>query len=217
METRGHVVVVPVKPPARGKSRLAGATGGAGAAGVEDGRRRALAAAFALDTVRACLATPGVARVLAVTDDAAFADDLAGAGCAVVPDGVAGDLNGCLRQAVAEARRRWPGLRPVALCADLPALRPLDLAAALAALPDGPAFVADVQGEGTTLYASGWDDFDPRFGPHSRAAHLEAGAAEVPGDLPSLRLDVDDADDLAAAGALGLGPHTAAVLAPGQQ
>ena len=43
------VVVVPVKPPALGKSRLVGLT---------DEQRRELAEAFALDTVTAALATP---------------------------------------------------------------------------------------------------------------------------------------------------------------
>ena len=41
-----YVVLLPVKPPARGKSRLE----------VDPARRRDLAAAFALDTARACLA-----------------------------------------------------------------------------------------------------------------------------------------------------------------
>lgn len=208
MESFEHVVVVPVKPPAHGKSRLVGLT---------EEQRRDLAAAFALDTVTACLGTPAVAQVLAVTDDAAFAVRLAAAGCAVVPDGVTGDLNGSLRQAVAEARRRWPGLHPVALCADLPALRPDDLARALASLPTStPAFVADAAGTGTTLYAAPYDGFDPHFGPGSRAAHLAVGAAEVPGELASLRQDVDDLDDLARATALGLGARTRAVL-PAQQ
>ena len=163
----------------------------------------------------ACLDTPGVAQVLAVTDDAAFAVRLAAAGCAVVPDGVTGDLNGSLRQAVAEARRRWPGLHPVALCADLPALRPDDLARALAALPaSAPAFVADAAGTGTTLYAAPYDDFDPHFGPGSRAAHLASGAVEVPGELASLRQDVDDLDDLPRATALGLGARTPGGPAP---
>src|SRR5690349_19543889 len=61
MSAPGHVLLVPVKPPAHGKSRLLG---------VPDERRRELAAAFALDTVTTCLSTPGVTRVLAVTDDA---------------------------------------------------------------------------------------------------------------------------------------------------
>ena len=197
-----YAVVVPVKPPAHGKSRLVG---------LPDARRRDLAAAFALDTVAACLATDGVARVLAVTDDVPFARRLTDAGCVAIPDGVTGDLNGSLRQAAAEVSRRWPGLVPVAVCADLPSLRPADLDEALARIPAGrPAFVADAEGLGTTLYAAPHDAFDPRFGPGSRAAHLDAGAWEIPGELVSLRRDVDDLAGLRAARALGTGPHTAA-------
>ena len=40
-------------------------------------QRRDLAAAFALDTVAAAAATPGVAAVLVVTDDSGFAADAA--------------------------------------------------------------------------------------------------------------------------------------------
>ncbi len=202
---RDHVVVVPVKPPAVGKSRLAPAP---------DVRRRELAGAFALDTVTAVLATPGVARALVVTDDAAFSRDLVALGCESVPDGATGDLNATLNQTVAEAHRRWPTLRPLALCADLPALRPSDLAAAIAAAPeDGPWFVADAHGLGTTLYAAAYDDFAPRFGVGSRAAHLALGAHEISGGLTSLRCDVDDLEDLRAAIALGVGEHTARVVA----
>ena len=49
MNAQEYVVLVPVKPPAVGKSRLVG---------LPDETRRELAAAFALDTVSACLATP---------------------------------------------------------------------------------------------------------------------------------------------------------------
>ncbi|MDO9455506.1 2-phospho-L-lactate guanylyltransferase [Nocardioides sp.] len=195
-----YVVVLPVKPPARGKSRLQG---------IPDERRRGLAEAFALDTAAACLGSPSVAAVLAVTDDAAFALRLATAGCATVPDGGAG-LNGALRQAAAEAVRRWPGLQPVALLADLPALRTADLDAALAALvPGGPSYVADADGTGTTLYTAPYDEFDPAFGADSAAAHRDAGALAVRGELASLRRDVDDLDDLRSAAAIGLGVETA--------
>lgn len=205
--TPAHVLLVPVKPPAVGKSRLQG---------LSDGVRRDLAAAFALDTVTACLATPGVARVLAVTDDAHFARDLAQAGCDVLPDGPSGELNTSLALAAAEAYRRWPELRPVALCADLPALRPSDLAAALAAAGATPAaFVADAAGIGTTMYSAAYDGFRPRFGADSRRAHLAGGAVELPGELTTLRADVDDLDDLARARALGLGPHTRLLELPG--
>lgn len=201
-----HVVLVPVKPPAVGKSRLVGPT---------DVQRRDLATAFALDTVLACLSTPGVARVMVVTDDAAFARELVGLGCDVLPDGPSGHLNTTLELAAAEARRRWPELRPVALCADLPALRSEDLAAALQEAARWPAaFVADAAGLGTTMFSAAHSEFRPRFGPASRQAHLEAGAREVDGDLATLRTDVDDLADLSRARALGVGPHTRRVHLP---
>jgi len=203
MNAQEYVVLVPVKPPAVGKSRLVG---------IPDETRRELAAAFALDTVSACLSTPAVAAVMAVTDDAHFARRLADAGCAVLPDGRSGDLNASLRLAAAEAVRRWPDLLPVALCADLPALRSADLAGALSQLSgDGAWFVADAAGSGTTMYAAPLAAFDPRFGPGSRRAHRDAGATEIDGALPTLRLDVDDRDDLARAQQLGVGHYTTAL------
>ena len=132
-----YVVVLPVKPPHRGKSRLVG---------VPDKARVDLAAAFALDTVTACLATPRVEAVLVATDDARFSSALRAIGAPCIPDGTGGDLNGTLRETAAEARRRWPHLRPVTVCADLPCLRPDDLEAALLEVEEhggGPAFVAD--------------------------------------------------------------------------
>jgi 2-phospho-L-lactate/phosphoenolpyruvate guanylyltransferase len=198
-----YVVLVPVKPPAVGKSRLVG---------LPADLRRELAAAFALDTVSACLATPGVAAVLAVTSDVTLSRRLVSLGCSAVPDGVVGDLNGCLRVAAAEAARRWPDLSPAAVCADLPALRPDDLQAALDLLPDQRAsFVADASGTGTTMYAAPPTAFDPCFGPGSRAAHLLAGAVAVAGDLVSLRQDVDELADLHRVLRLGVGRHTSAL------
>lgn len=200
-----YAVLVPVKSLALAKSRLVGLTGD---------HRRALAAAFALDTVAVAAATPGVAGVLAVTDDFRFAGELTDRGCAVIPDGVTGDLNASLLQAAHEAARRWPGARLAALCADLPALRATDLATALAAVPDDrPGFVVDAAGSGTTTYAAALAQFAPRFGPDSRAAHLDAGCAEITGTLASLRQDVDGPADLDQARALGVGPATTAALA----
>jgi 2-phospho-L-lactate guanylyltransferase len=204
MTSPEYAVLVPVKPPTQGKSRLLGLSGE---------RRRELATAFALDTVSACLAADRAAAVLVVTDDATFAGRVGDLGCAAIPDGVAGDLNATLRQAGAEAGRRWPGLVPAALCADLPALRPGDLDEALAPVGTvGPAFVADCAGVGTTLYTAPHGSFDPRFGPGSRLAHLDAGARPVEGALASLRRDVDDLDDLREALALGVGPHTSVAM-----
>ncbi len=194
------VVVVPVKPPAVGKSRL-------DAPAV---RRRELAGAFALDTVTAALAAAPVQEVLVVTDDALFSRDLVALGAASLPDGDTSDLNATLRQAVAEAHRRWPSLRPAALCADLPALLSEDLTEALRQAPDeGAAFVGDAAGMGTTLYTADAAEFRPRFGIGSRAAHLATGATEIVGDLAGLRCDVDDLGDLRAALDIGVGEHTA--------
>ncbi len=202
-----YVVVLPVKPPASGKSRLRGLT---------DDQRRDLAGAFALDTAAACLGASGVAAVLAATDDVAFGRRLAALGCVTIPDGEARGLNPVLRQAAAEAGRRWPGSRPVALCADLPALSSADLAAALAAVTteahDAQAFVGDADGTGTTLYTAPYSTFDPRFGEGSRAAHAAAGAIELSGAWPTLRRDVDDTAGLRAAVDLGVGATTARAL-----
>ena len=94
-------------------------------------------------------AAGSVGAVLVVTDDARFAARPAAAGCATIPDGVAGDLNATLRQAAAEARAALAGpgagravRRPAGLRAD-------DLDAALAGAAAGaPAFVADAAGVG---------------------------------------------------------------------
>lgn len=196
------VVVVPVKPTTVGKSRL----------DVLGSRLRAgLAEAFALDTVTAALATPGVRAVVVATDDPGVAAGARALGCSVVPD--AGGLNDAVVAAAVAARRSWPEEHPVALCSDLPALRPHELAEALAALPlDRPAFVADAAGTGTTSYAAPYDAFVPAFGPGSRDRHLGLGAVEIAGVLPGLRRDVDTAHDLDVALELGVGPHTSAVL-----
>ena len=205
-QTPTYAVVVPVKPPARGKSRLVG---------IADSAREELAAAFALDTVTACLAAEHVGAVLVATDDARFSAALAATGAPCIPDGDSSDLNATLRQTAAEAHRRWPSMRPVALCADLPALDPADLDAALASpllAGEVAGFVADAAGIGTTLYSASWEAFDPHYGEGSRLAHLDAGAVEVTGPLTSLRRDVDDLPDLQAAAALGVGGHTRRVL-----
>ncbi len=205
MISQQYVALVPVKPPALGKSRLVG---------LPDAHRRALAEAFALDTVSTCLAARTIAAVLVVTDDAHFSSVLAELGSEAIPDGVTGDLNGTLRQAAAEAHRRWPQHRLVAVCSDLPALRADDLDAVLADAPSRPCFVPDADGVGTTIYLAPPDEFDPRFGPDSRDAHLDAGAVELSRVAPSVRRDVDDLDALASAVALGVGPHTAALAPP---
>lgn len=204
-ETHKFTILVPVKSPTLGKSRLAT---------LPDEQRTALATAFALDTVDACLNATAAGAVLVVTDDFRFATVLRGRGCEVIPDGVAGNLNETLVQAAHEAVRRRPTYGIAALCADLPALRPEHLDEALRQVPeDAAAFVADAAGTGTTLFAAGsLDRFRPAFGEGSCAAHEASGALSLEGELATLRQDVDEAGDLGRAMTLGLGQHTRAAI-----
>jgi 2-phospho-L-lactate guanylyltransferase len=204
---RAFGAVVPVKPSCVAKSRLSP---------LGDRARVALAEAFAADTVAAVLECPLVQSVLVVTDDRGVAEALEALGAEVVPDGLGDDLNGSLVQGAAELARRRPELRPVVVCADLPALRPDQLATALASMPtDRMGIVADAAGEGTTVLAAPWPgSLEPRFGPGSRKAHLDAAAGEVDrADIPGVRRDVDTPADLVDAAQLGVGPRTASVLA----
>ncbi|MFC6153455.1 2-phospho-L-lactate guanylyltransferase [Nocardioides yefusunii] len=207
MTSLSFSALVPVKPLGHGKSRLAD---------VDEDRRRALAHAFLADTLDAVTCCPSVTGTIVVTDDFRLARQLRER-CVVIPDGVSGDLNATLEQAAAEARRRWPEARPVAVCADLPALsaEALDvtLAALAAAAPQGPAFVPDADGSGTTLYSAPHGSFTPGFGFNSRGFHVSEGAVEVT-DVPNrVRLDVDTSADLERALALGCGPATTAAAA----
>ncbi|WP_435771199.1 2-phospho-L-lactate guanylyltransferase [Nocardioides sp. SYSU DS0651] len=201
----GFVVLLPVKSPGTAKSRLSA---------VAVDQRTMLAGAFARDAVAACLASDAVARVLVVSDDAAFARRLAALGADTCAD-AGGGLNAALRQGADAARVGSPQLQPVALCADLPAVRPEELTQALSAAASSvtPCFVADADGTGTTLYTATYDAFEPRFGPDSAAAHAAGGAVALAGEMPGLRRDVDDLGSLAEAADLGVGPATAAVLA----
>lgn len=200
MAVKAWGVVVPVKRLEVAKSRLAP---------YGDPQRRALALAFAADVV---LATAVVAEVLVVTDDPEAADLLGRLGARVVPDDPDAGLNPALEHGAELLRPHVEGV--ATLSADLPALRAPDLAAALRQVgPDQRGFVPDRAGTGTTLLAAGpGAELRPAYGPGSCAAHLESGARQLIA-AESLRLDVDTPDDLEAAVALGIGPHTAQLLA----
>lgn len=217
----GWAVVVPVKDPARGKSRLE-------VSGID---RISLARAIALDTIAAAAVCPGVEQVVVVTDDATLplhaagiphlrwvdetatrarraAAGAAGAAAALPEAG----LDGAIVLGMAEADERMPR---AALLGDLPALRPADLGQALAlAASVDRGVVADGEGTGSTLVtAAPGSPWRSAFGEGSFARHVELGCTPlaVP-DASSLRRDVDTAAQLDAAATLGLGPRTAAVL-----
>ncbi|MFD7501924.1 2-phospho-L-lactate guanylyltransferase [Streptomyces sp. NPDC059850] len=197
-------LVVPLKPLSRAKSRLSDATG--------DALRPGLALAFAKDTVGAALASRRVGGVTVVTDDPLAARELATLGARILPDTPGRGLNAALTHGARTVREGRPRAFVAALNADLPALRTADLDQVLEAAAGFPrAFLADAAGVGTTLLAaSPGTDLAPAFGGASRARHRASGAYEI--ELPgvdSVRRDVDTGEDLRAALALGVGPHTA--------
>ena len=210
MTDKGWSVLMPVKVLAEAKSRLAGL------AGLSGPRRAELALALASDTVTAVVGSDAVARVIVITDDQVAAVALAALGALVVPDEPRAGLNAALGHGAAYAAARWPRDGIAALSADLPALRPEQIGRALRAAAAWPtAFVADAEGDGTTLYAATpGAAFRPAFGLASRARHAAGGAVELILDgIPGLRRDVDTPSDLRGAAALGLGPHTAPLAA----
>ncbi|WP_447040213.1 2-phospho-L-lactate guanylyltransferase [Streptomyces sp. DSM 118878] len=201
-------LVIPLKPLARAKSRLAATAG--------DGLRPGLALAFAQDTVAAAVACPAVRDVAVVTDDALARRELSALGARVVPDTPAEGLNAALRHGGEAVRAIRPEAAVAALNADLPALRPMELARVLDCAALFPrAFLPDTAGIGTTLLtASAGTELSPEFGTDSRARHAASGAVEITLEgVDSVRQDVDTGEDLRAALALGVGPRTAAAAA----
>ena len=204
------VVIVPVKGNPSAKSRLG-----------DMPERAALAEAFALDTVAALVAASAVERVFVVTGSIRLKTVLAGLGAVIVSEesGAAtgnARLNAAIEQGIAAARRAYPDVNLAVMTGDLPALRPSDVENAFALAAAQPlSMVADAEGVGTTtLCAQAGGAIRPRFGLGSRAAHEAAGHVLL--DLPptsSIRLDVDTSADFEVVRALGLGPHTSALLA----
>jgi len=197
-------VVVPAKRLAVAKTRLRPLTAGTG------DEHAVWVLALLADTVAAAVAAPGVVRVVVVTADPDAAAVVRELGADTVPDVPDRGLNPALAHGALAA-----GTGAVAaLSSDLPALRAEELTAALAAAAAaGPrSFVADAGGTGTTLLTAVGVPLDPQFGRGSAAAHRAGGAVELTGAWPGLRRDVDTAEDLRAADALGLGPRTARLV-----
>ena len=206
-------VVIPVKAPAIGKSRLSPA--------VADAARAELARAFALDTIAAAVGARSVARVIVVGDDPSLAGD-----AEFLAEPSTPGLLPAIRHGIAHARSGSrdataslldPREAAVAvLLGDLPVLRPEELYAVLEAASRHPlAFVRDADGTGTTLVtAAPGVPLEPRFGPGSAARHAEAGFVELEASAaPGLTRDVDTVDGLETVLHHGVGDHTAEVVA----
>jgi 2-phospho-L-lactate guanylyltransferase len=196
-----------LKPLARAKSRLAPAAG--------DTLRPGLALAFAQDTVAAALAAAEVRDVVVVTDDAAAGAALAELGARIVPDSPAAGLNAALAHGARSVRALRPDAAVATLNADLPALRTAELRQVLIRASEFPrAFLTDAAGIGTTFLSAAPEvELRPTFGGPSRLRHSISGAEELLLEfVDSVRQDVDTGDDLRAAFALGVGPHTEALF-----
>ncbi|WP_433710808.1 2-phospho-L-lactate guanylyltransferase [Nocardia sp. CA-084685] len=207
--------VIAVKSLDSAKSRLADR--------LRPEHRARLVLAMLADTVSAAVAVARIASVTVVTPDPVVAELARTLGVVVHPEPRrevidASDpdgLNTALTDAATALRHRHGPIELLALQADLPAVRPHELSDMLTTAPVGVrSVVVDHTGSGTAalLVRDTAAPLDPRFGPGSAHRHIAAGAVDLPGDWPGLRLDVDTADDLDRAVELGAGDSTAAVL-----
>ena len=201
MTTR-FTIVMPMKACDRAKSRLH----------AEPATRRALAEAFARDTLAAVLACPEVGEVVVVTRGDLVVDHVRDAGAQVIQepaDRPLDTLGSAIRHGIAWAADHRPNAPLAVVPSDLPALTAEALGELLRAASDQPfAFVRDANGDGTTILTSRTPDLmRAGYGPGSAERHRGFGAHELVA-ADALRQDVDTIDDLIAADRLGLGPHT---------
>ncbi|MDN5761122.1 MAG: 2-phospho-L-lactate guanylyltransferase [Microlunatus sp.] len=224
--TRPVGAVVALKKLATAKSRMAAAP---------TPLRERLARCMALDTMAALVTV--IDHVLVISDQPDLSDTLSrwAIPAQVAPEpppedprsGLPAESEPALNRAYDHGDRhlRGAGFATVLACmGDLPALRADVLRAVLTAAAAHPrTFVDDRDGSGTTMLIGQRTALDPRFGScvldgrtiSSAERHRGSGAIRLEiTDLARARLDVDTADDLAAAHHLGLGPATASLVDP---
>lgn len=197
------VAVVPVKPLESAKSRLA----------LPAEHRRALALAFALDTVAALAGTAYVVGVLVVTSDETVADRVRRLGARVAHDRGSG-LGTAVRDGLRGASAWHPDAGVAVVPADLPCLTPADVGEVLhaaAADPGRGSFVPDRAGSGTTfvVHAAGLE-VRTGYGPASADRHRALGLRPLDDAPRGARHDIDTVEDLLGACALGVGAQTRA-------
>jgi 2-phospho-L-lactate guanylyltransferase len=197
---RGRTIaVLPIKRFGSAKQRLDN--------GLSDGTRRALAEAMVTDVLIALRRTKYVDEVLVVSGETMAVALAAGYDAAAViddPDDIG--HSAAARRGVQAAMERG-ATRVLLVPGDCPALDPAELDELLedaegVAGPD-VVIVPDRHGDGTNaLLLTPPDAIGPAFGPGSRERHerlaAEAGATCAAIDVPTLGLDVDTVDDLAA-------------------
>ncbi|MGW2665522.1 2-phospho-L-lactate guanylyltransferase [Nocardia tengchongensis] len=201
-------VVVPIKDLTLAKSRLQVGP-----------HRPELALAFARDTVTALRSSRNVGSIFIVSDDPTVRAALQRPGVWLLRERGDG-LNRAVTAGLAAAHARSATPHLAVVMADLPALRPEHFLRAGTAAREFPrSFVADADGSGTTaLFLTGDGDTGASyFGPDSHLEHARSGAVALGlDDIDGLRRDVDRIEHLHAAERLGVGTHTAAVLAAGE-
>lgn len=208
------LAILPIKSFAEAKQRLASE--------LNPGPRRALAEAMFADVLVALRRSSAVDEVIVVTRDNGAQQIAGGYGARVLDDSEQG------HSAAAELGIRAAleaGIERVVLVpGDCPLLDPRELDALIGRSAAQPSalVVPDRHGTGTNaLVLTPPDSLEPAFGPGSCERHVanaaaRGTAAEVV-QVPSLAIDVDTPEDLAALGQMlaathGLAAHTRGML-----
>jgi 2-phospho-L-lactate/phosphoenolpyruvate guanylyltransferase len=189
------LAILPVKSFGEAKQRLG--------AEYQPGARRALAESMFADVLTALRRTDGITSILVVTGDITAERLGGGYGAKVVVDR---EEQGQTHAAQIGLRRALDqGFERVVLVpSDTPALVPAELESLITPRAGTEALIVpDRHGTGTNaLVLSPPSALEPAFGPDSRARHVQlaedAGVAYEIVEVPSLALDVDTPDDLAA-------------------
>lgn len=190
------IAILPVKRFVAAKARLGDELSG--------GTRRALTEAMVTDVLMALRRTEAVHEVLVVTSEPAAEAIGRGYGADVLHDDLDDGQSAAALIGIAHAMESG-ATRVLLVPGDCPALDPVELGALLERpqIGRGVVIVPDRHGTGTNaLLLTPPDVIEPAFGPGSRERHEElASVAGVPctvEEIPTLALDVDTADDLAA-------------------
>ncbi len=199
-------VIMPIKPWDGAKSRLH----------TDSSARRSLAMAFAMDALDAVLSCPEVGSVVVVTSGNEVSEHARSAGAVVIdePANAGQDpLGVAVREGVAWADEHHPDEAIAVIPADLPSLTSIELGRLLRdAIAYPLAFVADANGDGTTILASQRPSLlRAGYGVGSAERHRSFGAVELQAPA-GLRRDVDEFHELLEAQKIGVGPHTAAAI-----
>lgn len=187
--------VLPIKRFDAAKQRLA--------AGIDEERRRELAAAMVADVLEAIAEARSIERLIVVSGDPVAQELAAKAGAEVVPDPE--DAGHVQAAQAGIARAEAEGAERVALLAgDCPLLDPRELDRLLTGVPGSyVGIVPDRHGSGTNaLLLSPPGAIVPAFGEGSRQRHVDAAReAGIPfgiEELPSIELDLDTPADVIA-------------------